>query len=116
MFGLISKTTTSDIQGGTGTGMDKTRYFERLDLITQIQSEGRNLLEGGHNYIFTLESDVDAVSGRDATLRTLAAAIQKEAQKIVAMGYNAKISCIGGEATAQEAEERRLWKQKIKRS
>ena len=76
--------------------MDSSRYFERLNLITEIQSTGRKLLEGGHNYIFTMESNVDEVTGRDTTKYTIAAAIQKEAKKIVGMGYNAKFSCNDG--------------------
>ncbi len=93
---LITKIIILVILGGTGIGMDKTRYFERLDLITQIQEEGKKLLSGGHNYIFTMESNVDEVTGRDTTMYAIASAIQKEAKKIVAMGYNAKISCDDG--------------------
>lgn len=76
--------------------MGDARYFERLKLITEIQSEGHKLLARGHNYSFTQESNVDAVTGRDTTLRTIAAAIQKEAKGIVNKGYNAKISCKDG--------------------
>lgn len=76
--------------------MDSARYFERLNLITEIQSTSRKLLEDGHNYTFTMESNVDEVTGRDTTKYTIAAAIQKEAKKIVGMGYNAKFSCNDG--------------------
>ena len=76
--------------------MNTVSYFERLNLITEIQSVGRKLLEDGHNYIFTMESNVDEVTGRDTTKYTIAAAIQKEAKKIVGMGYNAKFSCNDG--------------------
>lgn len=75
--------------------MDKAVYFERLNLITQIQEEARKILDSGHNYIFTMESNVDEVTGRDTTMYAIASAIQKEAKKIVGMGYNAKISCPG---------------------
>lgn len=76
--------------------MNTASYFERLRLITEIQNEGKKLLNSGHNFSFTQESDVDAVTGRDTTLRTIAAAIQKEAKGIVSKGYNAKISCKDG--------------------
>ena len=76
--------------------MNTASYFERLRLITEIQNEGRKLLEDGHNYIFTMESNVDEVDGRSTTMYAIAAAIQKEAKKIVGMGYNAKISCNDG--------------------
>lgn len=76
--------------------MDKSVYFERLNFITQIQEECQKLLSSGHNYIFTMESNVDEVTGRDTTKYTIAAAIQKEAKKIVGMGYNAKFSCNDG--------------------
>lgn len=76
--------------------MNTASYFERLRLITEIQNEGKKLLDSGHNYIFTMESNVDEVSGRDTTMYAIASAIQKEAKKIVGMGYNAKISCNDG--------------------
>ena len=76
--------------------MNTASYFERLRLITEIQNEGKKLLNSGHNYIFTMESNVDEVSGRDTTMYAIAAAIQKEAKKIVGMGYNAKFSCNDG--------------------
>lgn len=76
--------------------MNTASYFERLRLITEIQNEGKKLLDSGHNYIFTMESNVDEVSGRDTTMYAIAAAIQKEAKKIVGMGYNAKFSCNDG--------------------
>ena len=76
--------------------MNTASYFERLRLITEIQNEGKKILDSGHNYIFTMESNVDEVSGRDTTMYAIAAAIQKEAKKIVGMGYNAKFSCNDG--------------------